>query len=74
MYHSAVNKPYFYDCIRFNDKFYAGNIKNGIARLYSDPFNPNKIDLVVKVKNMKHTCIKDGGDTEVLVIDGKIID
>ena len=73
LYHPDVDKTYFYDCIRFNGKYYAGTIKDGIARLYDDPFNPTKTTLVVKVKNMEHACIKDGGDTEVLVLQGEII-
>lgn len=74
IYHPDVNKPWFYDCIQFNSKIYAGTVKDGIARLYSDPLNPTKIDLVVKVKEMKHTSIKDGGDTEVLILQGEIIE
>jgi len=72
-YHPDVNKPYFYDCIFFNGKYYGGTVRDGIACLFDDPFNPTKTKLIIKVKDMKHSCIKDGGDTEVLILQGDII-
>jgi hypothetical protein len=72
--HPEMEKPYFYDCIRFENKFYAGTVKDNLAKLYDDPFNPKKTKIVVKVKNKRLSKIEDGGDTEVLDIDGVIIE
>lgn len=71
-YHK-VNQPDFYDYIIFKDKKYYGTIKDGIAILYDNPFDSSIPKIRVKIKKTKFDTIKDKGDTEVLIIDGKII-
>ncbi len=73
VYHPYVNKPYYHDSIFFNGKYYHGTIKEGIAELCDDPINPCRLSMLVKVKTQRIKTIYDGGDTEIIVIEGEIL-
>ena len=57
----------------FNGKYYHGTIKEGIAELCDDPVNQCRLSMLVKVKTQKIKIIQDGGDSQIIVIDGEIL-
>ena len=72
-HHPEVNKPCFYEYIKFKGNFYYGTVKDGIAILYDNPFDSSIPKMRVKVKKSNIETIKDDGDNEVLIIEGEII-
>jgi hypothetical protein len=73
IYHHDIIKPYYHSNIFFNGKYYHGTIKEGIAELCDDPVNPCRLSMLVKVKTKKLKTIRDGGDSEIIIIDGEIL-
>ena len=73
IYHPDINKPYYHSSIFFNGKYYHGTIKEGIAELCDDPVNPCRLSMFVKVKTKKVKTIRNGGDSEIIIIDGVIL-
>jgi len=71
--HPDVNKPYYHDSIFFNGKYYHGTIRKDIAELCDDPINPCRLSMLVKVKTKKLKTIHNGGDSEIIVIEGEIL-